>query len=421
VRWRTVLLLLIPAMLAVLAAAAGVACLVPVRFTVSAPGRVEPARRIRVTAARNGLLLYVREPGPVRAGEVLFRQSTDTEDRRIRFLERRLRLLQDLLDEEEKRLERLQKQREINLAAAKREQALAERMLAQTRDEVHPLEEKLDALARQEKQEREALARKELEVLEKLAKEQSVPAQEVVRGRTAAAVAALQKESAEVRAEVARLERQRAVAELEAALQREKDRLERLALDEPDRRAWFQVRQQIETLSEQLADVRDDLDAKEIRAPWDGQWLAREMQPGEYAAQGRAIGILADASSLRFSGLVREAQARWLRSGLSAKLRLRAYPYIRYGRIPARLFHFEPVGMRASETGGGYPSPGAEGAYRVELKIVPGAKSRFRVLPGMVGQADIIVFRGTLLQYLLAEPGIPERGGKPGILDLLKR
>jgi len=68
--------------------------------------------------------------------------------------------------------------------------------------------------------------------------------------------------------------------------------------------------------------------------------------------------------------------------------------------------------------------PGMPRGYRIELLVAPD-KQPYTPLPGLTGRADIQVFRGTLVQYLLANPEqVHERRHgrirRPGFFDLLR-
>jgi len=93
---------------------------------------------------------------------------------------------------------------------------------------------------------------------------------------------------------------------------------------------------------------------------------------------------------------LRSSQVPWVQRGQAARIRLDAFPYLKYGKLDATVVNFErmPLVTGAAATLGG---------YRVEFDI-PGEKQPYKPLPGLTGRADIHVFRGTLLQYLLAEP-----------------
>lgn len=391
-RWRWVIVLALLAMLMVFVVIGVVAVIVPVGFTVSAPGVLEARRQIRVTSARDGLALVVHPPGPVEAGAVLLRQKHDSEDRAVGRLTAELVKLSERLAHEMARQKSMQAGWAVEAASIELEkQSVADR-LRFARETLPSLDEEIHRADIGQGELRRDLAQDEYEIVEKLAAEQSVPLQEVARGRTAAATAKLLVEQKKMEYGKGRLLSEQVVESL--GVQERRQALQAKALDVRllDQHTLLEIQREIGRLEGEIAELRIDVEQKELRAPWAGEWVTHTVEAGEYVTTGQLVGLLRDTSALLFVGSVRETQLPWVRLGQPARLRLAAFPYLKYGRLDARVLHVESA----------TPVPGVPSSFRIELEVLDGGP--FVPRNGLSGQVDINVFRGTLLEYLLAEP-----------------
>ncbi len=415
-RWIAAALCL--AILTVMGAVAFVAARVPVNFTATVPGILRPARRIRVTAAAGGEALEVRLPGPVDAGDLLFRLDADSEKRRIGDIDGELALLEKRLAHERERLqsEASARRLELELLAVRRREI--ENTVDEWTGQRAETEDALqDNLAAQTDTDRE-LAAAEYGILKKLAAELSVPAMELARGKASAARSALQVEQKALEATRLRLQRQAEVKRLSLSL-------ERLAVEKrqaehrfDDRRPILELEQSILLLTAERRELNRAVARKTMVAPWPGFWGDNKAATGEYIRTGDPVGVLSDTKNLVFVGRASEERFTWLRRGQAAKLRIHAFPYLKYGRLPARVIRLE---TRPNEV---------PPAFLAEL-IPAGDDLGFRPAAGQRGRADIVVFRGTFLNYLLADPGDAcegppdtadeERFNLPRLLDLMRK
>ncbi|NOY79814.1 MAG: HlyD family efflux transporter periplasmic adaptor subunit [Kiritimatiellaeota bacterium] len=394
-KWRWVLLLVIPALFLVVLTVTAVAVFVPIRFTTAAAGRIVPKHRVRVTAARSGLIVYLRDPGPVQKGDVLLRQSTAAEERRMQALGDALSYLDQELRNRIAVAEAVRQATRVDLEIARldRDQAREEYSVAQ--QALPKIESDIESKQLDRRKRQQTLAEKEYAILEELAKQQSVPRQEVARGETAAATARLQVEETELVRKKNALIRTGRLKRLRAALRKQELLVEKLAAAVPDETGVIEVRSRIRQLKLDLADIRADMDAKELQAPANGEWGALQVTALEYAPQGTFLGVFTDPARLKFVAFLRSEQAPWVHRGQKALVRLEAFPYLKYGRLEATVAN---LGQLPTVSG-----RAAADAYRVELDLAA-ENQPYTPLPGLAGRADIEVYRGTLLQYLLAEP-----------------
>ena len=391
-RWRLMIGLGLLAVLMVFVVIVVVAAIVPIGFTVSVPGVLEPSRRVRVTAAHDGLALEVHPPGRVEAGALLLRQKHGSEDRAIGRLTAEIAKLRERLGHEAERHQATKAGWGVEAALIELEkQSVADR-LHFAGETLPPLDERIYRKEIGQSELRRDLARDEYEIVEKLAAEQSVPLQEVARGRTAAATAKLLVEQQSVDYEKNRMLSAQVVESLQVQDQRQTLHEKALGTRMLDQHTVLELQREIARLEGEIGELRIDVEQKELRAPWAGEWVTHTVEAGEYVTTGYLVGLLHDTSKLVFVGSVRETQFPWVRIGQPARLRLAAFPYLKYGRLDARVVHTEPAP----------PAPGAPVSFRVELEIQEGGP--FEPRSGLSGMGDVIVFRGTLLEYLLAEP-----------------
>ncbi len=394
-KWRWVLLLVIPALFLVVLTIAAVAVFVPIRFTTAAAGRIVPKHRVRVTTARSGLVVYLRDPGPVKKDDVLLRQSTAAEERRMRALGDMLAFLEQELRNRIAAGEAARQAARLEVEIARVTRTRAQEAFDVAQKKLPGIELGIESRQLDRRKRQLSLAEKEYAILEKLAKQQSVPRQEVVRGETAAATARLQVEETELVQKKNALLRADQLKGLRAALRKQELLVEKLAAVVPDETSVLDVRRRMREIKLEIEDIRADMDAKALRAPDDGEWDGLQVTALEYAPQGTLVGVFTDPVRLKFVALLRSEQAPWVRRGQRALIRLEAFPYLKYGRIEATVANFGPMLVVSGTT---TPS-----AYRVELDLDADTQP-YTPLPGLTGRADIQVFRGTLLEYLLAEP-----------------
>ena len=411
-RWRWFIALALLAMLMVLVVIGVVTAIVPIGFTVSAPGALEPVRQIRVTAAHDGLAMAVHPPGRVEAGALLLRQKHESESRAIGRLALELDKLRERLAHERERQRATATGRDVEAALIELEKRSVAARLRVTREALPDLDGRIHQKVIGQSELRRDLAQDEYEIVEKLAAEHSVPLQEVARGRTDAATAKLRVEQQRVEYDRTQLLTEQAVESLEAQAQRQQLQEKALAVRPTDLHTLLEIEREIGRLEGQIEELRIDTQQKETRAPWAGEWVTHTLEEGEYVTTGSLVGLLRDTSKLVFVGRVRERQFPWVRMGQEARLRLSAFPYLKYGRLDARVVHLEPAA----------PSPGTAAGFLVEFEVREGGPYDPR--HGLSGMADIIVFRGTLLEYLLAEPGgtsVLKSERTQRLLDFLRR
>ncbi len=149
---------------------------------------------------------------------------------------------------------------------------------------------------------------------------------------------------------------------------------------------------QLETLTRQLENCSGDL--KSVRAPYDAIVVAvRQRNPGSMVTVGAELCQLARRDArLRARLTLSESSVPRLRPGLRLRLRFEAYPYQRYGSVPAVVEQVSPAAV-----------VGPNGAAFQALCTLDAASTQALVRPkaGMRGEARVVVGRRTLLRKAL--------------------
>lgn len=149
---------------------------------------------------------------------------------------------------------------------------------------------------------------------------------------------------------------------------------------------------QIANLQRQLVNCTGDV--KSVRAPYDAVVLSlKQRNPGSVVGAGSELCQLARADARVVARLtLPESGLPRLRTGLELRLRYEAYPYQRYGSVPARLDWISPAVVSVPDGR----------AFQATCKLQPTDGLHpvsFRV--GMRGEARILVGRRTLFEKAL--------------------
>ena len=122
-------------------------------------------------------------------------------------------------------------------------------------------------------------------------------------------------------------------------------------------------------------------------------------------AADKALLVVGDERELVFIAEPSEAIRSKLRDDAPAQLHLDEYPYTTHGSVKARLAHIE---CRLDDAGTDKSiadaakrmAPGHAGA-RYRLTLVPEAGAAIPLVTGLSGSAEIVVFHGTIVRYVL--------------------
>lgn len=172
------------------------------------------------------------------------------------------------------------------------------------------------------------------------------------------------------------------------------------AADEATRLATERARARLQelqlrtaTATAELARLEKDLERLDqeltrcvIRSPITGIMVEGEPQVGDVVQAGASLFRVAPGGELRFDALVHNSDIAGIEVGMSARVKLDAYPYQQFGVIEGRIAYIAKDATTPGEDGGA-----AGGFYevRIELPSRPDGVGRALEL-GMAGQAEII-------------------------------
>ena len=161
---------------------------------------------------------------------------------------------------------------------------------------------------------------------------------------------------------------------------------------------------QVATLEKQLENC--DGEILSVRAPYDAVVLSlRQRDPGALVNTGSELcQLVRSGDRLRARLSIPERGLARLQPGQPVLLRFEAYPYERYGSVPAVLDWISPVGVMGPE-GTTFPATAKLGAAPAQGRLKPGL--------GMSGQAHILVGRRTLLEKFLEPLRALKKGNAP--------
>lgn len=390
-RWRLLLFFSALTMLFLLLVLGAVALLVPVRFTVSVPGVIRPLRVWRVTAAESGVATFVREAGPVASGDRLFQLDDGTARRRLAEVGAQLELLDRRLALEREGLDHQALAWELEQAVVQADIAVTATALAQAEGELRELAAAVAEKSQAESRIDAELAASEYEILRRLAAELSVPAMELAQGQARAGKTGLQVERVEIQERARVLAEEHDIARLRGQLAREQARERQIQGRRLDERPLAEIEFRILQLRAEQAELEQVIRRKTGVAEAAGEWGGLAFVAGEYVPLGAQVGVLRQTDGMVFEGEAKASDYVWLAPQAEARLRLQAYPFLRYGTLPATVTELE------ARTEEGMPR------FVVKLAIDEEA-ARFQPSHGLVGEAQVVVFRGSLVNYLLAEP-----------------
>lgn len=384
---------LIAGFLVVLAALiAGVvvfAFVAPMSFTVTAPGRLEPRRMIRVAFEAPGRLVFLAAGPRVRKGEVVAALDATVEQKSLESLGRSIALLETELKIERAAVAAAGRRLKVEIAAREKELENTRRRL---RAESGPLARVDLELVKSEQQERiltAALRRSEEAVLSSLIGQGLVTKMEVELSKHRAALARLEEGQTRLQVDREGLTRGLRVDDLKTSEAAKAAEVQALKDRPPGARSVLEIQRRLVELRAERERVAERIQARRRRAPFDGVVQFASARVGEFAPAGHPVMTLADDTALVFRAETGPGALRDVRLAQKVNLRIDSYPRLTFGAVPGRLERLETR-----------LAPGEPTRVRLEVSV---GETRLPLRPGMTGQADVVIYRGTLVSYLMRE------------------
>lgn len=155
-----------------------------------------------------------------------------------------------------------------------------------------------------------------------------------------------------------------------------------------DYRRRYSITKELKELDNKLSSLKLDIEQHTIKCPFDGMVMAVNSEKGELLKSGENALMVADISGYIFTGNVGQEALKELSIGQKTSIRLDSYSYMKYGEIDAKL---SLIDSQLSKDG--------SSNHKVSCSIQ--SKPEFKLLSGLTGTGRIVVFEGTILNYLL--------------------
>ena len=370
--------------------------IVPIEFTVSAHGRVEPSRVLRVAFPAGGRIVLLAR-GPVRKGRLIAALDTSAAKSALASLARRAGLLRKEMDLERKALAAGGRELGLRIAQADQDLKHLEETLSVEKGKLADVSLQIVKLQQEEKALTAVLRRSEEAVLSSLISQGLVTKMEMALSKHRSDLARLEAAQIKLQVDREKLARQLRVGDLAARKTGKESELSILKIRPQGGRGLLGLERQLEEIKAQAERVSQTIADKRILAPFDGQILITLASVGEVASAGQNLLLLADESSLVFRATCGQSLRSDLAVRQKAKVRIENYPHLAFGYVPAAL---DEIQTRISHT----EAP----AYVLRFSL---GKPPFRIVTGLAGTADVTIFRGTVARYL-ARNLQSRKGGK---------
>ncbi|MDD5599819.1 MAG: HlyD family efflux transporter periplasmic adaptor subunit [Victivallaceae bacterium] len=361
--------------------------LVPMNFYATAKGRLEPAETLRVSFAEDGIVNFLAPRRNFRKGAILASLCSEYEKKQLAGLREQKMLLQSELRIQiqkyalEKRKWQQEKEKcRINLEEVEQRvpmQAAQFKMFSAISHNLHT-QKKLD----------EELKKQEAIIFESLFKRQLVAKLDFLKVLHDKKMAESMSEQAKIQTEEKLFNYKIELGKLEEEVKIRKLEKAFLELPLPPDAEQIRLELAIRKLNSEIAAVTEKIRERTFSAPYSGIILRYCINPGEFTAKGNTVMEIAKDSKAVFTVLIDQSARSDIKTGQKAEIYLDNYPFLRYGYLEGTL---EDIQTGLGESGAQY-------LIRFSLPV---AFDRFP--PGLSGQVKIIIYHGTILDYLLRD------------------
>ena len=275
----------------------------------------------------------------------------------------------------------------------------------QVRQQAASLDARVDAVAAGlAQQEREiALQRERVQLVRDVAGRYP----DLVRSGAVSPVEAAEKQTEllDQQARLSEMERARGAAQAELATLR----ADRASLPLQAGRDSAQMRREVQALAQAQAE-NESRRGNQVLAPQAGEIAALLAAPGQSVTAGQTLATLLPAGAALEAELwVPTRSAGFVRAGMPVWLRVDAFPYSRYGQLPAHVREVSRSAVAARDLDAGTESvAGApDNVFRVVVTLDPDASAdaalawRASLKAGMHVQASLVAERRTLVEWAL--------------------
>ena len=230
---------------------------------------------------------------------------------------------------------------------------------------------------------------------------------DLVRSGAVSPVEAAEKQTEllEQQARLSEMERARGAAQAELATLR----ADRASLPLQAGRESAQMRREVQALAQAQAE-NESRRGNQVLAPQAGEIAALLAAPGQSVAAGQTLATLLPAGAALEAELwVPTRSAGFVRAGMPVWLRVDAFPYSRYGQLPAHVREVSRSAVAARDLDGGTETAAGapDNVFRVVVTLDPDASGdaalawRSSLKAGMHVQASLAAERRTLVEWAL--------------------
>ncbi len=358
---------------------------VPMDFYCTVPGRLVPAKVLRVSFPDNGVVDFIRQEAEFEKGDILIAQETEHDKSLLAGLKGQREMLDAQLAAQIQKYE-LERQR-LDVETKKTILSLDNitKSIPMQQEQFESFTAMSEGLNAQKKLDEE-LKKQEAEIIETLYNKQVVAKLDFLKVLHDKKVAEIMSEQAksqnaeklfDYKLELGRMIVDQKTRELEKRL---------LEAQMPPDTEQMVIRLNMRRLDAEIAALEEKIDNRTFKAPFSGVVLMPAARKGELARSGEIVMEIADSSRMIFAAVADQNQRSDLKIGQSVDVCLDNYPYAIYGSLDGKLSDIQ-TNLSA-----------AQAAYRLEITMnIPFDKYP----PGLSGKAKVVVFHGTTLKYAL--------------------
>lgn len=209
---------------------------------------------------------------------------------------------------------------------------------------------------------------------------------------------------------------ERTLESLKAATAQSEQRLNQITsrYDEQLQNERIEAQAELDRLTQERAKQQHRNTLLELKAPQDGivQDVATHT-PGAVLSPGTILLTLVPRhETLRAEVMVRNEDIGFVREGQTAKVKLAAYPFQKYGLLQGTVVHVSADAEGASAVNANNSDPSADtprssalyykAIVQLEARALGAGGTRFELAPGMQVVAEIDQGRRTVMEYLLS-------------------
>jgi multidrug resistance efflux pump len=207
-----------------------------------------------------------------------------------------------------------------------------------------------------------------------------------------------------------RLERARVPAE-EGQLETARQSLALLERDSAIRQEELNLKRsakqtEVQSAKLEMVALTKQRDHAVLRVPVDGVVAWADVKVGELVPQGKVILEVAEEKGFIFEAAVPSEEIGHLQVGMTARVKLDAFDYQKYGVVPGTVQFISPDSGIAQAPNGAPAAKGGPSPYyvvRIAMESAEFSRGRFpgRVKLGMAGHVEIVTEQESLLTILV--------------------